>query len=421
MKKNFLLLLFIFLFACPQQENKKSGKTSTQTQVYTLSFSVSPTGSGSIKVNPQTSGNRYTESTVVTLEAQPNLGWDFSYWSGDIEKTTSTIVVLIMNSNKTIIANFVQKQSTYTPTYTLQTDVYPQNAGYITRNPNLASYSYGSEVSLQAVSATGYFFVNWSGDVPTNLQNSNPINILMNSNKQITANFSLIPADKYSLSIIIDPPGGGQVNKNPNKAYYDLSEQVQLEAVPSESFIFDGWSGNLSGNTNPVTVTITGNLQITANFSQSQYKINITINPTNTGVVNKNPNYEWYYPNTVVQLQAVPLQGYKFTGWSGDVVSSSNPITIITDSNKNIIANFQEFSQQSYTLTIQFSPQSASALWVEKNPDKISYNYGEQVTLTANPPSGWTFLRWSVNNVEYNVNPVTITITGNTTVVAYFQ
>ncbi|MCS7232190.1 MAG: InlB B-repeat-containing protein [Elusimicrobiota bacterium] len=423
-KQNLLFILLIFLFACPQQQNKSSSTTSTQTQVYTLSVSISPLGSGSILVNPESPGRKYIAGTAVTLEAIPNSGWKFSYWSGDVSRSTSSIIVIVMNSNKTIIANFSQITSTYTPTYTLTVNVSPPSAGYVTKTPDLSSYSYGTNVTLQAISATGYVFVNWTGDVPSSLQSQNPLTISMTSNKQITANFQQIPqgGENFTLEILVDPADGGYVTKTPNRLYYASGENVTIEAVPNEGFAFEGWSGNLTGNQNPTTITITGNLRITANFSRSRYILNITIYPPNTGIVNKNPNYSWYYPNTEVELQAVPLGGYRFVGWSGDVESSTSPIRIIMNSDKNIIATFEKKpSEEMYMVTIGYQPSSASSLWVSKTPDKPLYAYGEEVTLTAEPESGWRFVRWSIDNVTSTQNPITITVTKNVQVIAYFE
>ncbi|MCX7956272.1 MAG: InlB B-repeat-containing protein, partial [Endomicrobia bacterium] len=304
----------------------------------------------------------------------------------------------------------------------LTVNVSPPSAGYVTKTPDLPSYSYGANVRLQARSATGYVFVNWTGDVPSSLQSQNPLTISMTSNKQITANFQQIPqgGENFTLEILVDPDDGGYVEKTPNKLYYASGENVTIKAIPNEGFAFEGWSGNLTGSQNPTTITITGNLRITAKFSRSRYILKITIYPPHTGIVNKKPNYLWYYPNTQVELQAVHLQGYRFVGWSGDVESSSNPITITMDSDKNITATFEEIPQQQYTLTIQFYPSSASSLWVEKNPDKLLYNYGEQVILTAKPPSDWRFVRWG-GDIDTTSNPVSVTITKNTVVVAYFE
>jgi uncharacterized repeat protein (TIGR02543 family) len=40
-----------------------------------------------------------------------------------------------------------------------------------------------------------------------------------------------------------------------------------LKATPSLLFKFTGWSGNATGTSNPLTVTMNGNKQIKANFA----------------------------------------------------------------------------------------------------------------------------------------------------------
>jgi uncharacterized repeat protein (TIGR02543 family) len=58
----------------------------------------------------------------------------------------------------------------------------------------------------------------------------------------------------------------------PKQTSYAYGAQVQLTAVPTNGYTFtgtgDGWTGDLSGTTNPTTVTITKNTAITATFSK---------------------------------------------------------------------------------------------------------------------------------------------------------
>lgn len=42
---------------------------------------------------------------------------------------------------------------------------------------------------------------------------------------------------------------------------------VRLEAVPASAYFFNNWSGDLSSTANPITVVVTSNKSITANFS----------------------------------------------------------------------------------------------------------------------------------------------------------
>ncbi len=43
---------------------------------------------------------------------------------------------------------------------------------------------------------------------------------------------------------------------------------VRLEAVPASGYLFDSWSGDLSGKANPTTIVMDCNKSITANFSK---------------------------------------------------------------------------------------------------------------------------------------------------------
>ena len=47
-----------------------------------------------------------------------------------------------------------------------------------------------------------------------------------------------------------------------------------------------------------------------------------------------------YNSNSSVTIKATPANGYEFTGWSGNVTGSTNPLTLTVNGNKNITANF---------------------------------------------------------------------------------
>ncbi|MDQ4139347.1 MAG: T9SS type A sorting domain-containing protein, partial [Bacteroidota bacterium] len=60
----------------------------------------------------------------------------------------------------------------------------------------------------------------------------------------------------------------GTVTKSPNQTSYASGTNVQLTATPATGYRFSGWSGDASGTTNPITVSMTGDKNITANFIQ---------------------------------------------------------------------------------------------------------------------------------------------------------
>ncbi|MBK8430872.1 MAG: hypothetical protein IPL28_06070 [Chloroflexi bacterium] len=57
--------------------------------------------------------------------------------------------------------------------------------------------------------------------------------------------------------------------------------------------------------------------------------------------------------STVVTLTATADLGSTFTGWSGDVLTTTNPITVTMDSAKAITATF---ALNQYTITLSAAP-----------------------------------------------------------------
>lgn len=107
---------------------------------------------------------------------------------------------------------FLSCQEDFAPvTFTLTVSVTPNNAGTI--SPQSGEYIEGSTVTLRANSSSDFEFESWTG----NLSGSeNPLTIIMDSNKNITANFVVADIDgdgvNNSLDLCNDTPSGATVN-----------------------------------------------------------------------------------------------------------------------------------------------------------------------------------------------------------------
>jgi len=69
---------------------------------------------------------------------------------------------------------------------------------------------------------------------------------------------------QYTLTITSGT--GGTTNPVPGTYTYDKGTKVTITALPDKQYVFYGWSGNVSGITNPITVTMNADKSITANF-----------------------------------------------------------------------------------------------------------------------------------------------------------
>ena len=114
--------------------------------------------------------------------------------------------------------------------------------------------------------------------------------------------------------------------------------QVSLNATPSSGYSFSGWSNG--STTNPLTVTLTSNTSITANFQVIVNSYSLTVTAGEGGSVSSEGGE--YEEGTEVTITAIPDEGYGFTAWSDG--SQEESITLILSEDKLIEAYFERLS-----------------------------------------------------------------------------
>jgi hypothetical protein len=72
--------------------------------VHTLTMQTNGNGS----INPSVGTYEYSDGAVVSITATPNSGWQFDSWTGGIADPSSTTTTLVIDSDKTVTANFSQ-------------------------------------------------------------------------------------------------------------------------------------------------------------------------------------------------------------------------------------------------------------------------------------------------------------------------
>ncbi|MEP3389714.1 MAG: DNRLRE domain-containing protein, partial [Reichenbachiella sp.] len=78
---------------------------------------------------------------------------------------------------------------------------------------------------------------------------------------------------QYDLSVSVN--GSGSVS--PSSGTYDDGTGVTLTATADVGWEFTGWSGDLSGSTNPAQVTMDADKNITATFTETNQTTNLTV------------------------------------------------------------------------------------------------------------------------------------------------
>ncbi|WP_347158072.1 InlB B-repeat-containing protein [Pontibacter chitinilyticus] len=85
-------------------------------------------------------------------------------------------------------------------------------------------------------------------------------------------------------------------------------------------------------------------------FAQKQFKLySLQVATNGSGTASQSPQQVNYASGSSVTLTATPTAGYTFSGWSGSVISSTNPLTITIKSNITLTATFVSLTEQQVT------------------------------------------------------------------------
>jgi gliding motility-associated-like protein/uncharacterized repeat protein (TIGR02543 family) len=353
--------------------------------------------------------NKFTAITVTSDNIFSNTTGNKT-GSGIAFTPPYTLTITSVNDVKSMVmagagATLTSPTCNNTMSYTLTTTVSPAAGGTVTGG---GTYVEGSAAILTATPAAGYIFTGWNGDASGT---STSTTVAMTSNKSVTANFQL---QSYTLNTTATPAAGGTIT---GSGTYTSGSVATIKATPATGYIFTGWSGDASGTSTSVTVTMNGNKSVTANFqlqsSTTKYNLRTTASPSTGGSVTGAGLYD---EGTVVTLTATPAEGYTFTGWSGDASGTSSSTTITMSGNKSVTANFQEqTSTVTYTLHTSVAPMEGGIVTGEG-----TYSAGTNVTLIATPASGYIFTGWSGDIAGISAS-VTVTMNSNKSVTANFQ
>lgn len=172
-----------------------------------------------------------------------------------------------------------------------------------------------------------------------------------------------VDVERYLLTLILDGNGGGAVTSDPSGidcnasgggsciANFIEGMVVTLTATADSGSTFVGWSGNLSGTSNPVTLTITADTLVSATFALAQYELSVALDGAGSGSVTSDPPgidcasgsgadcTEILDYGTIITLTATAGISSTFVGWNNACTGTGDCI-ITMDNSKSVTASF---------------------------------------------------------------------------------
>ncbi len=151
---------------------------------------------------------------------------------------------------------------------------------------------------------------------------------------------------------------------------------------------------------------------------QDQDPLLLPVEIEGDGVVEKTPQC-----GNPVTLTATPAEDHFFQGWSsttGTISGRTNPLTTSFITGETVTAKFHS---NDLTLNVTVNNDgTGEGGSVAVSPDQAIYQFEDEVTLTAQAPTGWDFLGWSgdVEPGSENTNPLVIFMDDDINITANF-
>jgi hypothetical protein len=434
--------------------NQARSITANYIAQYRLTLAVTAGVPGGLtNVTGGTTSTFYDSGTNLTLSAATLVAdgatkqWRFSNWTGTVtpSPTSSNPLSITMDQPRSLTANYVAQ---YLLTLAITSGV-PNGLANISGGVTGTFYDETTVLNLQAATPVAdgpgvqWRFANWTGDVLTPPNTSNPVSVTMNQARSITGNY--VKQYQLTLAITAGVPGGlGNITGGTTATFYDDGTVLSLTAATpvldglDTRWRFDNWTGDVSlppNTSNPVSVTMSQVRSITANYV-AQYRLTLAITagvPGGLGNITGGTDGSFYDSGTNLTLTAATpvtdgaTKQWRFDNWTGTVTpspTSSNPLSITMDEARSITANYVA----QYLLTLAITAGVPNGL-VNITGGTTGTFYDETAVLNLQaatpvadgPGAQWRFANWTgdVLTPPNTSNPVSVTmnqarsITGN--------
>jgi len=212
-------------------------------------------------------------------------------------------------------------------------------------------------------------------------------------------------ADGHGADICLD---GSSTIKLPNAA--GMGAKYHDSGIKIDNWYNDNprYTPSENGEVVGAGVELKGGLSLVASYKASPVRIEIDTNGGVGGSVSQTVQ-----KGTNVTLEAPTKEGYLFKGWKDD---KGNSYPAGADGKVNITVN------EDMKLTAVWEARTFTVTYVllngETRTEKV--DYGQMVTLSEEPRTGYTFVGWKDGEKMYHAGE-TITVTGDMTLTAEWK
>lgn len=225
--------------------------------------------------------------------------------------------------------------------YTL--DINVPGGGSVSVDPIKDFYVENEVVTLTATPKPGWQFISWAGHITSETPEI-----------QFSALEDVLLRADFGTNVGMETgSGSGIIEINPRKELYRFGEQVTLSASGLAGDVFNHWSGDISGSSNPLRINIGADTaegqapRFAAHFSSDLPQFPFVVSISGAGTVNQEPMTSLPGLNERITLTPIPAEGSVFSHW---LVNSDkareNTLNLLIDQPIGVDAVFIDENEQ---------------------------------------------------------------------------
>ncbi len=287
----------------------------------TYAISTSTPGGGTVS-----GGGTFNCGSSVTVNALAASCYGFVSWTENgLVVSTSPSYTFTAGASRSLSANFTPN------TYSISAGSSPLAGGTTSGG---GTFNCGSSVTVNAVPASCFRFVNWS-EGGTVVSSSASYTFTANTSRNLTANFAQVT---YAISASVSLAGSGTVSGG---GTVNCGAIATVTASPASCYSFVNWTENgvVVSSSAVYSFAPSGNRNLVANFSINRLTVTTSSSPSAGGVTSGGGTVNC---GSSINVIAAATTGYSFLNWSenGVAVSTTANYTFTANGSRNLVANF---------------------------------------------------------------------------------
>ena len=331
-----------------------------------------------------------TDNLTGTTDTKTN-GFVKTY--GGFTSPTITQVNINGNGQTVIVLNYTRNS------YAVELSKSIDKAGTIT---GAGTYKYGKEVTITALTNEGYTFKGWyDGDNEISTSPSYTFN-MPSKNLSYTAKWTANINTSYKVE---------HYQQNINDNNYPSTPYETDNLTGTTDTLTKGEVNTYEGFTSPtitqVNINGDGTTVIKLYYTRNSYTITLKLNNDKVGTTTGAGTYKY---GKEITIKAPTNPGYTFNGWYMNNEEYTTDSSFDYEIGLSNVTFEARYTINKYTITLD---NQASGVTISGITSGNSYDYNNEITLTAVNNSG-LFLVWTVNgNIEHIGNDYSFNVPAN--------